>query len=578
MTNPNTLYANTFVDALVSAGIRRFCISPGSRNTPLTLALARHRQEIHISSHLDERSAAFFALGLAIGSGEPAGLVCTSGSAAANYFPAIIEARQSRLPMIILSADRPHELRGSGANQTIDQIKLFGGTVDFFADAPLPEAEPPALVLRHLRSLAARAAAIARANGIAHINLPFRKPLEPSADDDLAIDRRATTRFINASASAYSGLAALLNSDVLERRGIIYFGHGSCRNLAERRAMLPWAQRLSDVTGYPIFAEFTSNMREAGTLCAYETLLEAGRLDLADVEVLIRFGGPPLAKPMQDFLASAKLSQHIYCSRAGEWADDSHSLTHHFTLQPANLSSREWDGFAEPEPETLAWREKLLRADRIARRVIAEEIAQGAWFDGAALHDVARLLPAGGALFAGNSLPVRHLDQFGLARERPVLAWANRGASGIDGNVSTALGMGAARKGQPLVAALGDITLYHDMNGLLAIKRCGIPVTIVLLNNAGGGIFHRLPSRDFEPHFSDYLVAAHDLDFAHAAAFYGLEYLRADDRQTFRKAFKASMGKGRSTIIELRTDAIADLQRRAEIVAAARARLKSCDS
>ena len=179
MPNPNTLSANTFIDALIAAGLRRVCLAPGSRHTPLVLALARHRDEIEIYSLLDERSAAFFALGLALGSDEPAAVVCTSGSAAANFFPAIVEAHQSRVPLIMLTADRPHELRHSGANQTIDQVKLYGNYVDWFVDAPLPEADPPAVALRNLRTLAARAVSPwQRANAaVVHINCPSASPL-----------------------------------------------------------------------------------------------------------------------------------------------------------------------------------------------------------------------------------------------------------------------------------------------------------------------------------------------------------------------------------------------------------------
>ena len=205
--------------------------------------------------------------------------------------------------------------------------------------------------------------------------------------------------------------------------------------------------------------------------------------------------------------------------------------------------------------------------ENLPSRLMAEEIATGDYFDGAVLHDVVDLMPLDSTLFAGNSLPVRHLDQFGGVARGPSFAWANRGASGIDGNVSTALGIGAARKGQPLVAVLGDITLYHDMNGLLAINRCNVPATMVLLNNGGGGIFQRLPVRQFEPHFSDYFITPHGLDFAHAAKMYGLDYIRADDRESFRSAFQRSLRGQQSTLIEVRTDAIADLKRRDEVMA-----------
>lgn len=580
VVNPNTLYANTFVDALIASGLKRVCLAPGSRHTPLVLALARRRDEIDLYSHLDERSAAFFALGLALGADEAAAIVCTSGSAAANLFPAIVEASQSRLPLIVLTADRSHELRASGANQTIDQIKLYGDYVDWFYDAPLPEAEAPPIALRNLRALAARALDMAASKpGVVHINLPYRKPFEPSAQDAAAIevDRRAPTGFVSASGAVSSGLRPLLNEDVLRRRGIIYFGHGSCRSQAERERMLRWAAKLSRLSGFPILAEFTSNMRAAGVVSAYESFMMAAALDFDQVEVLIRFGAPPLSKPMQDFLARNRLRHHIYCSRAGEWADDSHSVTRRLTVNPAKVDVCEWDGFEPKTPLAKDWSEQVSRADRVARQVIAEEIDSGDYFDGAVLHDVVDLTPAGGTLFAGNSLPVRHLDQFGLLVRQPLFAYANRGASGIDGNVSTALGLGAARKASPLVAVLGDITLYHDMNGLLAVKRCDVPVTIVLLNNAGGGIFHRLPIREFEPAFSDYFITAHGLDFAHAAALYGLRYRLAEDRASFRQAFRESLTGKASTLIEARTDAVADLKRRREIMVAARQKLETAN-
>ncbi len=566
MPNPNTVYANAFIDALIAAGLKRVCVAPGSRHTPLVLALAGHRQEIDITSHLDERSAAFFALGLAIGSGEPAAVLCSSGSAAANFFPAIVEAKQSRVPLIILTADRPHELRGSGANQTIDQVKLYGDYADAFIDAPLPQDHPPPVALRHLRTLAARAVATARNRaGVVHINFPFRKPFEPAADDALDIDRSPATHFHTPQANATAELAALLSDDLLSRRGLIYCGHGACRSEAERETMLPWALRLSDITGFPILAECTSNMRSEATVKAYESFLSAPEAEFSQVEVVIRFGAPPLCKAMADFLAESALTDHIYCSRAGEWADDTHSLTRHLTIAPAAVSADDWGDF--PPAQSTAWRDRLLRADAAAEKIIGIETASAPYFDGAVLSDIAELIPPNAALFAGNSLPVRHLDQFGVAAGGPSFAWANRGASGIDGNVSTALGIGAARRGVPLVAVLGDITLYHDMNGLLAVKRCGAPVTLVLLNNDGGGIFQRLPVREYEPHFSDYFSTPHGLDFAHSAAMYGLDYIRADDRDSFRSAFSRSLGGQRSTLIEVRSDAVADLQRRADIMA-----------
>ena len=311
---------------------------------------------------------------------------------------------------------------------------------------------------------------------------------------------------------------------------------------------------------------------------AYESYVTSAAAEFAQVEVLIRFGAPPLSKNMQDFLAGNRLRYHIYCSRAGEWADDSHSITHHLVVNPAEVRFFRlgcfFVGACEYRDEFVA-RSGWVIWTNPHSAVIAREIETGAYFDGAVLHDVVDLIPAGSTLFAGNSLPVRHLDQFGLPGDKPVFACANRGASGIDGNVSTALGAGAARSEKPLVAVIGDITLYHDMNGLLAVKRCGVPVTIVLLNNDGGGIFHRLPIREYEPQFSDYFVTAHGLDFAHAAALYGLNYVRADDRASFRRAFSKSVCGSASTLIEVRTDALADLRRREQIMLAVQSKVES---
>lgn len=586
MLNANILYANVFVDALVAAGLKRVCFLPGSRHTPLILAFARHRDAIDIYSHLDERSAAFFALGLGAATNEPAALVCTSGSAAANFFPAIIEARQSRVPLLVLSADRPPELRHSGANQTIDQVKLFGDAVAWFVEAPLPEADPPPLAIRNLRTLAARAMA-KTASGVVHINLPFRKPFEPSEDDAevMHIDRRQTTRFFREKRADAPALDNLIAGETRGKRGIIYFGHGSCRSAAEARALTRWAARAARLSGYPILAEYTSNMRNTGhaaderydPLGAYETTIGASPCGFKSIEVLIRFGAPPLSKAMGALVAGADLKHHIYCSRDGEWADDNHGITALLRFDPLSAPPLP-DAADAPTMAETAFRDNLRRAEKIAWRVIDSELKTGDYFDGAVAYDVADLMPAGGLIFAGNSLPVRHLDQFGKPGDRPIFAFANRGASGIDGNISSALGIGAAYRGRPLAAIVGDITFYHDMNGLLAIRRCGVPATIVVLNNAGGGIFHRLPVRRFEPEFSDYFITAHGLDFVHAARLYGLKYRRADDRPAFRRTFSEAVAGRASTLIEVRTDALNDLRRREEIMAAIRAEVEEMDT
>lgn len=584
MPNPNTRYASSFVSALIGAGLKQLCLTPGSRHSPLILAFARYKDEIKIYSHLDERSAAFFALGLVLASDEAVALACTSGTAAANFFPAIVEAHQARVPLIVLTADRPHELRQSGANQTIDQVKLFGDFVDWFVDAPLPEADPPSVAIRNMQTLAARAYAQAsEMRAVVHINLPFRKPLEPEAGeaDTPGSAPAAPIRFWRHQGRTSSGLSDSLWERILTRRGMIYFGHGAGRTVEEIEAVSRWAASLSSLLGWPVFAEFTSNLRRlpsAGDavyapLAAYESYVTSGKIDFSQVETLIRFGAPPLAKNMQSLLSELKLKFHIYGARAGEWADDTHSITDFIPFRDLTAAIPQAPEIPKPQARWLA---QLTMVEAKAWQVIEHEIASGGYFDGAAVYDVVDLLPGDSTIFAGSSLPVRHLDQFGKPGRR-LFAYANRGASGIDGNVSTALGSGAARPGKPLAAILGDITFYHDMNGLLAVRRCGRPITIVLLNNHGGGIFHRLPIRAWEPHFSDYFIAAHGLDFSHAAKLYGLKYVRANRRDVFRQAFAESVAQGQSTIIEVATDAQADLKRRREIMAAVHAQLDTLD-
>jgi 2-succinyl-5-enolpyruvyl-6-hydroxy-3-cyclohexene-1-carboxylate synthase len=224
-------------------------------------------------------------------------------------------------------------------------------------------------------------------------------------------------------------------------------------------------------------------------------------------------------------------------------------------------------------PNTSSFWDVFWEIEETSWRVVDLEIGRGDYFDGAAVYDVVDLISPDSTLFVGNSLPVRLLDQFGKPQHKRIYVYANRGASGIDGNISTALGAGAARPDKPLVAIVGDITFYHDMNGLLAVQRNGVPVTIVLLNNNGGGIFHRLPIKDFEPAFTDLFVMPHGLEFEHAARMYGLDYVRTDDRETFRQAFSESVNNRVSRVIEVRTDAQHDLQRRQEIMDAVQQRI-----
>lgn len=572
MANRNTLQAEIIVDELARSGLEAVCAAPGSRHTPLMIAFARH-PKITVYSHLDERSAAFFALGLAMSRGVPVALICTSGTAGANMLPAIIEAQQSHIPLIVMTADRPHELRHSGANQTIDQVKLFGDAVKWFVDVALPEATPPDVVQRNWRTLANRAFATAAQTprGAVHLNLPYRKPLEPvRVPDDMqqpspdALPRRDNAPYtriyppqLSVNAQSVRDISAIVNE---YPNGWIVCGP---QTGYEHAAAI---RQLSDVSGYPVLVDVLSGLRYgvADVYGSYDTALMQPRDDITAPDVVLRFGRVPTSKWLNQQLDRLPAGGIVHISDDGTWADDTHRLSHRVQAPVSDFCRALADNITRPAGELRAeW-------DAVESNIwatFAAKFDELPFFDGTAVYDVLNALPDNGLLFAGNSLPVRHVDQFARPHDMQFIdVYANRGASGIDGNISTALGIGAGELDRALVALVGDITFYHDMNGLLAVQRCGVPVTIVLLNNDGGGIFQRLPVNQFEPEFTDYFVTAHGLDFSHAAALYGLRYVRADDRDTLQNALHDAVGSASSTLIEVRTDAKNDLALRQRLV------------
>ena len=567
MANPSTLWARTFVASLAHAGLRAVCVAPGSRSTPLVLAFAR-QEGIAVHSHLDERSAAFFALGMALAQDAPVALLCSSGTAAANFFPAIIEANMARVPLLVLTADRPPELRHSGANQTIDQVKLYGDHVLWAVDCATPEAQPLALALRNLRTLAARALAVANGvrKGVVHINMPFRKPLEPNADDAIPDkeSRYVSGTWIGTTPSptlqheALSELTALIGQG---SEGLIVCGPGCAREFS-MESILAFAC----ASGWPLLCDPLSGLRytgEAVVACA-DTILATRPAAAPRPDIVLRLGAVPTSAAVNAWLDALRPQNQIQLSPAGVWADDSHRTTHFLQAGAEVLDtlSRAIPAQTSCSQGAQWW----ACAEAHTRAALSTSLADGAWFDGAVVSELLGLLPDGATLFAGNSLPVRLLDQFGLPQGRGLRVFANRGASGIDGNLSTAFGIGMARADQTLVAIIGDITFYHDMNGLLALHRLGLTPTIVLLNNNGGGIFHRLPVHEQEPEFTEYFLTPHDLDFSHAARLYDLEHVCVADRAVFRDTFAGCVESGKAQIIEVRTDARADLLRREEIL------------
>jgi 2-succinyl-5-enolpyruvyl-6-hydroxy-3-cyclohexene-1-carboxylate synthase len=567
--NRNTLWARTLVAELAAAGVTAVCLAPGSRSTPLTVAFDRH-DEIRVLSHLDERAAAYFALGRAKRTGEVTPLVCTSGTAAVNFHPAVVEASQARVPMLLLTADRPPELRDSGANQTIDQEKLYGDSVRWYRD--LPEPEPTNRKLRRLRTDAARALSTATGTppGPVHLNVPFRKPLEPvhvEGDvpddlDSLAVDGRDGPFVSTAPGTptvSETDLHELADALAAADRGLLVAGPEAPRLDTEAIAALAHA------TGFPVLADPLSGMRFGGhvrtvPVCGgYDAYLDpAVTADWPDPDVVVRVGASPTSKPLRKYLARTDARQ-LLVDPAGEWREAEFTASDLVVADPArfadDLSRLVRGGRSEA---SSAWRDRFETAEAVHWNAVADAESEGEpggeFYEGAILADAADLAPEPATLVVSNSMPVRDLDRFAEPSTASRTVLANRGASGIDGVTSTALGAGSATSDH-LTFVTGDLAYYHDMNGLLALGRSDVEATIVLINNDGGGIFHMLPIERFDPPFTGQFKTPHGLDFRPTEELYDLGFARVETREGFREAYRESVTGPGTQVIEVASDA-----------------------
>ena len=572
----NTLWAGAFVDELARAGVRDVCVSPGSRSTPLVLAFAAHGG-FRLRVHLDERSAGFFALGVGKASGVPAAVLTTSGTATANLFPAVIEASQGETPLLVLTADRPHRLRDGDANQAIDQLRLYGPFVrEFFEVAPAA-VEGPAL--RHLRTLAGRAvaSAVGVPAGPVHLNFPFDRPLDPVPDADppteftaqhprAALGRPAGAPYVDVAARRpYVDDRAI---DLLARqlaaahRPLVVAGPASDARLGAA------ALRFADATGVPLLADPLSGARygagaEGRALGAYDLFLrdESVRTALAP-DLLIRVGRSPTSAVLLDFLEGCPAEVHVVIDPSHRWKDHLSAATHVLRGDAADALERLAER-AGSAPAESGWQSLCQGIEETAVRARSSALS-GEAFEGRVARDVIDAVPAGGTVFVSNSMPVRDVDAFAGTNDRELRVLGNRGASGIDGIVSTALGV-AVGAGEPVVALLGDIALIHDGNGLLATREPDAKVVFVVVNNDGGGIFHFLPVRAQEPHFTPFFATPHGLDPARIAALYDIPHSCVEPGDV-GEAIRAALGAGGSCLLEVRSDPEQNRRRREEVV------------
>ncbi|HEY5658395.1 MAG TPA: 2-succinyl-5-enolpyruvyl-6-hydroxy-3-cyclohexene-1-carboxylic-acid synthase [Myxococcota bacterium] len=568
--NRNWAFCQAFFDELARAGVLHVCVCPGSRSAPLAAVAARH-EGLLCWSHLDERSAGFFALGLAKASRAPVALICTSGTAAANFLPAVIEAWHAHVPLLVLTADRPAELRGWGAGQTIDQVGLYGSHVRWFAEAALPEATGS--LLRYARALACRAVDCATASpaGPVHLNFPLREPLDPRAvpgdvaadlatRDPLASDGRGARAYVRVQRGearvAAEQAAALAQRMAACERGVVACGPlDATPELAARIAAL--AQRLA----WPLLAEPTSQLRcgphvgTAPVVATADLLLRDERFAARCApDFVLQLGATPTSKAYRLWLERRPPHALVLVDPHGAWSDPSHLASELLCADPQALCEALLERL-EARPAS-PWLEAFLDADRRAARALERQLlADHELLEARAVRELAAALPDGALLYVSNSTPVRDLDAFLPASPRRLRVLCNRGANGIDGMISSALGAAAAQDA-PVVLLTGDLALLHDCGALLAARRHELPLAIVVLDNDGGGIFSFLPIGEFGDAvaFEEYFRTPHRTDLEPLCRGMGADFTWATSWEHLRAALKDGLSAPGVSVVGLRVD------------------------
>lgn len=555
--NINYQWAGLIVEELIRCGVAGFVISPGSRNSPLSISAARH-PAARAWVHFDERGAAFFALGLARQTGCPAVLICTSGSAVANNLPAAVEASASQIPLLIVSADRPPELIDCGANQAIEQPGIFGRYVRWEATLPCPTpAIDPAYVLTTVDQAVARC--FGGNAGPVHLNCMFREPLAPVAGPDApphdgaGLDRwRQTTEPWTVYSAESARLSDHEQAGILDRvqtcaRGLLVFG--ALRDPAERAA----ARALSEALGWPVLADVCAGLRGPG---APGSLMRWGDLILLDETIddawtpafVIHAGGALTSKRTQQALERWR-PEYLRVCLGGTRRDPGHIVTQRCDVAPADFCA--WlaaclTGYPPGAPPA-AWRARDAACEAA---IAAWEAQQPGLTEIGAARIVAGRAPEGATVFLGNSMPVRLADSYAWPARDGVAFVANRGASGIDGNLATAAGLAAA-SGGPVIALVGDLTALHDLNSLALMRSISTPLVVVVLNNDGGGIFHHLPIAAEHDVFERCFGTPHGLRFGEAAAQFGLCYANPSGAEALGEALDLALAASSPTLIEV---------------------------
>jgi 2-succinyl-5-enolpyruvyl-6-hydroxy-3-cyclohexene-1-carboxylate synthase len=569
--NLNTFWANLIVEELVRCGVDYFCISPGSRSTPLTVAVARNKKAKSIVCY-DERNSAFHALGYARASGKPAAIITTSGTACANLYPAIIEASNDNLPMVILTADRPPELIDTSANQTINQPNMFAAYTRWQFDLPCPDENiPPEMVLTTIDQSVFRSR---YSNpGPVHINCRYRKPLEPTDAKPPADYTKNIQAWTDSTEPftkyEYPGIVAtgenlIALADAIHQtaRGMIIVGKLNSGD--ERKAVMG----IINMLNWPVYADITSGLRL--TDCTTNVIRYFDQELLSDEfnkkaapSLVLHFGGRKTSKRVDEFLDQYRPDKYIVINNTPQRQDPIHAVTAYLQGDVVDTCEGLMDRTQLLEQSDYAgfYADKALHADAIIERSIYSKKWMSEPF---IARELSKIIPDNSSLVLSSSMPIRDVDLYSVSGRSGITVAANRGVSGIDGVISTASGFAAGKK-ELTTLLIGDMAFIHDINALAVLKTLDIPVIVIVVNNRGGGIFHFLPISQVEDVFEDYFAVPHDFAFKGACETFGIDYYNPGSKTEFTSTYKAVVINAVPAVIEIDTNREENLKLRRTI-------------
>ncbi len=570
-SNLNSFWAELIVEELVRCGVGHFCITPGSRSTPLVVAAARNTKA-HCTLCFDERSAGFYAMGYAKAANKPAAVITTSGTAVANLLPAVTEAHMGRIPMLLMTADRPDELTDTGANQTLQQTDMFAGFLRWRHSLPCPaEVFAPEAVLTTIDQAVFRTQSLG--GGPVHLNCRYREPLEPSTQD---IKKDYTANISNwmdwdAPFTSYQKIQRCPEDEFLDNvagivreteRGLIVIG--GLKMGFEQEKILALAEKLN----WPIYADITSGVRlTSGTTSCIryfdQQILSSNFNQAVRPSVVLHFGGRTTSKRLDQFLDDCRPDHYVIIQASPDRYDRVHAATMRVYADPAWAAEMICEKVDKREgtPHSDLMRNISTRTNAAIEQMVEDDIRLSEPF---VCRYLSTVVPDGSCLFLSNSMPVRDMDLYGVNNRKHIFSAANRGVSGIDGILSTAIGITTAREA-PTTLVIGDMAFIHDLNALAFLSRQAGPIIVVLINNQGGGIFDFLPISQHTDVLEKFFVARHDFQFSGVCETFKIDYHEVRKKDDFIQAYAEAAKKRTPTVIEVVTDRKTNLELRRNI-------------